>query len=65
MSKHKREVSKQIRAEKQRQLEPLHRRTSARQTAAQEEVKQASQHSHTQPANARSGSNNSILKSLS
>ena len=47
MSKHRREVAQQIKAEKEKQLEPVHRRTIARQKAAQEEVVQASQLHHT------------------
>ena len=47
MSKHRREVAQQIKTDKEKQLEPVHRRTSARQKAAQEEVVQASQPRHT------------------
>ena len=43
MSKHRREVAQQIKANKEKQLEPVQRRTIARQKAAQEEVVQASQ----------------------
>ena len=50
MIKHSREVAQQIKADKEKQLEPIHRRTAARQRAAQEEIVQASQlhsiHSH-------------------
>lgn len=51
MSKHRREVAQQIKANKEKQLEPVHRRTTARQKAAQEEVAQASQLHHTESPN--------------
>ena len=46
MSKLRREVAQQIKADKEKQLEPVHRRTTARQKAAQEELVQASQLHH-------------------
>ena len=51
MSKHRRQVAQQIKGDKEKQLEPVHRRTTARQKAAQEEVAQASQLRHTCFAN--------------
>lgn len=41
MSRHRREVAHQIKADKEKQLEPVQRRTTARQKAAQEELVQA------------------------
>lgn len=52
MARHRREVAQQIKADKEKQLEPVHKRTTARQRAAQEELEQARQslcmlrHSH-------------------
>lgn len=49
MSKHRREVAQQMKADKEKQLEPLHRRTTVRQRAAQEELEQARQLHHVLP----------------
>ena len=42
MVKHRHKVAQQMRAEKEKQVEPLHRRTAVRQRAAQQEIMQAS-----------------------
>ena len=44
MSKHRREVTRKAKQEKERQLEPLQRRTTARQQAAQQEIAQVCTH---------------------
>lgn len=38
MSKHRREVARQIKDEKQQQLEPVQRRSTVRQRAAEQEI---------------------------
>lgn len=57
VARHRREVAQQIKADKEKQLEPVHRRMNARQRAAQEELEQARQshrmlcHSHNMTQN--------------
>ena len=41
MSKHRREVARKMKDEKERQLEPIQRRTAVRQRAAEQEIVQA------------------------